>query len=88
MFYPRFPERELPKKCTIHYNTEKFKQRGTILNRNKDLFGRPVKINVVQSTVQDNPRGISCHRSGIGVSAPSFRDSYQPSFLEVKPGLL
>ena len=54
----------------IHYDSEKFKQHGTIVNRNKDASGRPRSIrtlkivSALKKILQDSPWGIVVVENG------------------------
>ena len=54
-------QQEPPRNCMIHYDSKKFKQHGTILNRNKVASGRPRSIrtlkivSAIKRILQDSP---------------------------------
>ena len=53
----------------IHYDSEKFKQHGTIVNRNKDASGRPRSIRTLKIvSALKKPLRNSCRWKWIGIS--------------------
>ena len=72
LFRERFPDREPPAR-TIWKNVK-----HTSLTRNSGLYGRSrtgqLQENIVrvQKLLADNPRGVSSHRNGLGISQSPF----------------
>jgi hypothetical protein len=77
-FEGSFPGRRVPKKISIFYNVQEYRQTGTSANRNRGNSGKTMtarsaeNIRVVRDILQNNPREVSVRRNGPDLPNETF----------------